>query len=1073
MAHLTRSPSAPTLTIPVRVLQSRQPAAWLSALICLAAPSLAQSPPAHPRLLFTAAEIPGIAARLNQAGTPAQAAYAQCAISAEFEIGGALPSLSNQFSWTFQRTLRRMTELAFRYQLTGNTAYGDNAKSLLLTAVPLVIPTGTSPYQMGTYAGAIALTYDMVHSRLSTAERTTVCNHLIAWAAAMQTGSAGPGGYGSYSAATDNFSFSWSTGIALSLMAVWGDVAYPNIVPAILANVARLQSGWNDVFSPDGSCDESYGYLNYGDSNSMLAGIAAMKCGLGDHLQGTNVLNAGRWITSSLLGSAFVWMGDSGPTHKGLRLDPILYYAVGRSNDAVALWGLDRLYANTPVSDSSVSHAFSPYLNKALFYPVNLVPQPPVVLSAFFRDNLNQGVPTDNKLMNYSQVGLGGHAILHNSPSPSWPQLGALYMIRDEWMNHAHEDDGHLSLVSGGAHHYVDPGYATSSFAGAQSVDHNIVLAQGAAGFGGGTNNHYAPPWPNARFLGSRQALLLSRTADYVRGDHANMWMMQEAGRTVVLVKDAVHPYLILVDRVNKDGQSQTYEEVFHAAGPLTGAGTVASPMTITASGQTLKATWLSPSGITIAGGGQAALASSGVIYYRHRVIATGTDTTFLSVHGGDPVSSTTALPGIFANTAGASVVWPWATDRILVRKGSGAIGDSQTGSDGRFAWIRTVSGSVTEWMLGEGTSLMHAGQTLFAGNSPAVVSVRAGRIDVATVGTAPATTIFTARVGFPVTEVLVNGVSMTFNQAAGLVTVGQTAPGPVASNDDRAYTFDTGFTWDAGTYGAPIITAAGRFGSASGWSGLRLFNAQILPAQPVALGMTSYLLPGASGTVAGFRVESAQGAADILTVDVRPSQSPGTVDVRLSEGTTTLATANVPLSLQTAEGRFLVFYSPVLGLAQVADHLGVPRATVTLTPRTAGFFVRAIVSPLAQIDDVTLFGSQEDGLTPQGVAFWVRPDGRAGCVLFAPQIVLAHSLLLNNQGAWLDPAATAVWGAATGVAEFLCVPFLAGPTLPVGVWEIGLVTTLPAGLSGPSGATAGLMMTTVFGQPLYGTWTF
>jgi hypothetical protein len=285
------------------------------------------------------------------------------------------------------------------------------------------------------------------------------------------------------------------------------------------------------------------------------------------------------------------------------------------------------------------------------------------------------------------------------------------------------------------------------------------------------------------------------------------MWMMQEASRTLLLIKDPVRPYFILTDRVNKDGTPRAYEELFHSAAPASGAGTASSPLTLTCNGVTLRATWLAPSAVTVVPG-SAVAAASGTIY-RHKVTAQGTAVNFVSVHGRNTLSGTAALVGALPGTSGGVVSMPGSDDKVLANDGSGTMGDLTTRTDARFAWVRSVNGALSAFVVGEGTSLIHAGKTHLIASAPVVVAAKDGRVDVASVSTiAGAPLGLVVRVPFQATVVTVDGVAVPFTQFQDRITVGP-APVPPASVEDRLYTFDEGQLGDGVLDGpAPAATA-------------------------------------------------------------------------------------------------------------------------------------------------------------------------------------------------------------------------------------------------------------------------
>ena len=1042
---------------------------WVWVFVLLGGLAAGQGP--HPRLLFTASDVPALQVKVNATGSPAAGSYAAMVSSA------SLVTSSNQFAYAVYRGLRRMTETAFRYQMTGYGPYGDSAKTALLQYCAWLNPTSDKAYLSSTYPCALALTFDMVHDRLSTSERATVVATLETWVTTMLNGTNGWTNYASFAHAVDNYSMAWCTGIALTLMAIEGESSYPNLQGLITDNLDKLEAGWNDAISPDGSVDEAYGYANYGNLYSINAGVAALNCGYGDRLANKNILRTPRWLGASFSGDTFTWIGDSSPGHKGNRIDPIAYYGLTRPEtaDPAALWSLNRVFAVEPVSGSTPSHAFSPFLHHVLYYPHTLIEQRPEVLSGFFRDNLNQGTAWSNKLQAYPEIGDGGHAFLHNATDPSWVDMSAFYMIRDEWMTHNHEDDGHLALAAGGVWQYLDIGYAESgSWSGAQTTDHNIVLVQGEPGFGGNANNYYSPPGTNGRFLGRKLDAMMSPWMDYVRGDHANMWMMELAQRSVILMKDANLPYMILVDRVRKDGAQHTYEEVFHAAGPANGAGTASNPMTITAGGQTLRASWLSPANVNVAAGTQAS--NSGITYWRNRVMATGSEVTFLSVHGVTVPMSTMPLGSPLANTAGGVLDFGAHTDTILIREGAGAIGDqaTNTSADAWFAWVREQSGQLDSWAVGEGMSFSRGGTTVLASNKVVTAVARDGRIFIQTVdGSGTAGLALTMATPFVVTELVIDGQAEAFTQLGGETTFGGGSGGslPSPSDDDRAYTFTHSYLWDL----VPSANACfdhGVVSSTGGIAGLAFKGGAALGGRPLSLGMHLRFLAGASAGDAGLELKSVTADGAVLTVQAEPA-STTTYRLRIALGGASLGNVLVPYGLGGTWGRFYLRIDPATRSLQIRDAVDAPLATFTAFMLSQTFQVTAHVSEFAEVDDLTLFDSGEDGLTPQGVAFYCNQYGYGGAVLRAPTLLSMQDFHSVYNGAFINRAFETSWFVNGFLEEFLLnahVPF--GTVAPWTFEEAGLEFGVEA-ISILSGDTTGFWFKTASGRELFGAVSF
>jgi len=1036
--------------------------AVLLALSLASSVCLAQSPTPHPRLLFTSSDIAGLQSKVSMTGTPPADSYNQMVTSAGLQTSG-----SSQFAYVVYRSLRRMTEVAFRYQMTGNVSYGNNAKNLLMTMANFVNPTGSSAYLSATYPCAMALTFDWVYPLLSSSEKATIVSELEAWVTAMRNGSNGWASYSSYSSANDNHSLAWCTGIAFTLMAIEGDSSYPNLQGLVNQNMQMLHDGWMDAISPDGSVDESYGYSNYGNMYSMNAGVAAINCGYGDWLAGTNVLKVPAWLTASAAADSFLWTGDSSPTHKGDRIDPVCYYPLTRADaeDPSALWGLNQIMAKEVPGDATPSQAWSPHVHRAIYYPANLTPQIPEVLSSFFRDNLNQGSATSNKLTSYPQVGNGGHAFLHNSTDPTWDRLSAYYLVRDEWMTHNHEDDGHFSLSVAGKWAFLDIGYANqSNWSGAQSTDHNIVLAQGAAPFRGSNNNYYNPP-AAGRYLGEKREAMFSPHLDYVRGTHANMWMMQKASRSVIMIKDQVTPYVILVDQVDKDGGTHVYEEVFHSGGPASGDGTVSNPMTVSTPGATTRSVWISPTNVNVHHGSAATNAST--TYYRHRVTASGDQVTFLSVHGTHTPMSSMPLAAPLANTRGASMDFGTSTDMAMVRTDAAPMGDMTTQADAEFLWIRRNGQQVSAWAAGEALHVTHDGIAMLAASEPVTVSVKDGRVWVKTATEDGVQGVsLTLYAPFTVNELVVDDQPQSFTQVGLTVILGD-AGLPTLSQDDRLYSFMDGYLWDA-VPSANLIINQDAATSASSWSWLNLKNGQQVGGRPLSLSMDVNFAPNASGPVAGFKCEDVVGTGNILSAMAVPLTST-TFRVTLMHNGGFLGTSTLPLGHYGNGGRFTVELAPTAGSVSIADALGVVHDTFGLTPTPGLFRVRAVVCPLASIDNVSLFDSAEDGVTPQGVCFYANSHAIGGFGIRVPGLLNVQDWCAVQNGEYKTQWLTQHWFNVGSLAETVVVRYaLPGTYPPVSLQEAAWEFAVPS-VSQVSGASVGIWIEAPNTQELLG----
>lgn len=1024
---------------------------WLPCMVHAQTLPAANSPPARPRLLFTASDVPALQARANGGGVPGWA-FSQLSTGASFQTA------SNQASWQVYRSMRFMVEAAVRWRVTGNTGALNSARNLLIRGWPNAIgyltPTGSNKvYVEATYVGAIAIAFDLLHADLTSAERATIVNELQAWVSSMYVGSAGPGSYGQYSAATDNHSFAWNTAIVMGLLAIWGEpgVNGAAVVSEVNGALSKLNDGYMDVVSPDGSYDENSGYNSYGCMYSLRAQRAAQLCGFPDYVAGTNINRMPRWYGRLLMGDSFHWTGDSSPTHRGVEFDPVLYWLVGREQDEEGFWCLERVRAVQNIDINTSTWAFSAYLSAFLHFPDTMTPAAPEVMSGFFRDNKNLAPgnwPNWNKLNNNPEIGKGGSAWLHNTSDPSWNAFGLHYIIRDEWMSHSHEDDGHVDIVSSGGHLVLDRGYATpGTYANAQSTDHNIVTVNGQSFLGGGTN-HFNPPSPDGRYHGTLRGKLLSPKLDYVRGDHGFMWMMERADRSVFLIKDPVAPFAIVLDQVRKTAGTHTYQQRWNTAGPMSGSGTASSPAVISAGGKTVRATWLWPQSVSIVTGAQASAA--GTTYHANRVQVTGTgDTTILGLWYPGSLQGSTSLTNPSANARGG--IATWASDRIdkiITSIDQNAASDDETLLDGRVGWIRTnQSGAVVAYAAAEATRLIHATSQLLDASEPVTAIVKDGEVWLTRglLADPAVTPLITLWAPGAVNRVVLDGVDVAFSQGNGIVTVGtppppSPPPAPPVTKD-RFYTFTGGELLDGRVTG-PVLTTHGGIMAVGATGRFEPHDGAAYSAQPLWIGFD--VNAGAvSGLIGSLKLSTDANDGDVITIDLYSAPAGG-VYVYANHPLVPPSIALVPRVGPQGPTRCAFVIRPTLGTIGFCDRLGQSVGLGILPVCTQAMSVALDMSENVLFDNIGVFDAEEDGTDPQGAAVWLMPNGRFGMAFQAPQ-VLSASATLSAQGIVLPPPILNLWASQFGMTEMLLLQYApAGIATPALARELAFETAMP-----------------------------
>ena len=1028
----------------------------------VAAQSLPTTPPSRPRLLFTGADIPAIQARTAVGGSIPAWAYGQMSSTASFQVGSA------QATWQVYRSMRFMVENAIKARISNSASSRASALNLLIrggiNAISYLTPTGSNkPYVESTYPCAIATTFDLLYDDLTPAERATIVTELQAWIGALETGQAGPGGFWQYTGATDNQSFSWYTGLIFSYLAIWGEpgVNSATIPQTVETLLARLESGYRDTVSPDGSYDENSGYAHYGAMYSIRAARAAINCGFPDHVGGTNVDNMPRWFGALLMGNGYAWTGDSSPSHRGIEFDPVLYWPVSRGLDALGFWSLERVRAAENISVDTSTFAFSAFMELVMNYPdsATLSPQQPEVLSGFFRDNLNiapTGAPNWNKLNNNPAIGEGGSAWLHNSPASGWAEFGLHYIIRDEWMNHSHEDDGHVDIMTAGRLLVIDRGYATpGTWNHAQSTHHNIVTVGGQDFLGSG-NSHYHAPMPEGRFLGALAGKLLSPTFDYVHGTHEFMWMMERAERTVMLFKDQNAPFAVIMDEVRKDSGTSTYEQRWNTTSAMSGSGTASNPVTVSSSAGSLRATYLEPTSVTVTNGGSGV--NSGTAYNANRVLVPGTgDTMILSVWSPNQANSTMPLTAPSANAKGGVLTWPSnLVDKFIAPMDGNPVSDFETSADGAFAWIRSLAtGQMTEWAIAEGSSLTHGNDVLLASPEPITCVARDGEIwisralDATPSTNVPYTTFF---VPFTVTRVHYDGADVPFTQTGADVSIGAAPlpppppPPPTPPiTDDRHYTFTEANLLD-GIVDGSVVAFEGGIRAEGGSATFRPLEGRMYPNQPLSISVdVKPLWQGIGGSLGALRLSSPGGNGDLASIEL--FEAPG--NELFTYATHPLAAPTFALvPALTAEGsvRMTVLYDPSTGQVGILDRMGRVVGSALFPPYSGDIEISLVMTETAQYDNFSVYDSAEDGVTPQGTVVWLYPDLRMGFAVQAPTVMASTSLQFFVGSVPLSHLSVLSWLGTFGFQELVVLPQLpAGTVAPLTIREVVFESAMPA----------------------------
>ncbi|MBN2583646.1 MAG: heparinase II/III family protein [Planctomycetes bacterium] len=288
---------------------------WLAVWLVLANAVAAYEPPAsdpvpdnpvdlvpalrsvHPRLLFTAADVPGMKTRIQG---DSQALYNQLLAYLPVCIPPSNTNFQTDATEAQRQGLWRMPTVALHYVLTGNSTSFNRAKGFLdwLLAIDhwettVEIDSGMSAANM--MVGA-ALTFDWLYNDLDEPFRTNFRNKLLLQARRMYYGGHMQLNSDSHYWQQDpqnNHRHHRDAGLVLAVLAV----ASPDTTDDdwILSKTWEEEAFIHEWLPPDGSCHEGPTYMPFGYTHLMLAMDATDRCFGTDHLDHDFFRNAPRF----------------------------------------------------------------------------------------------------------------------------------------------------------------------------------------------------------------------------------------------------------------------------------------------------------------------------------------------------------------------------------------------------------------------------------------------------------------------------------------------------------------------------------------------------------------------------------------------------------------------------------------------------------------------------------------------------------------------------------------------------------------------------------------------------------
>ena len=520
----------------------------------------------------------------------------------------------------------------------------------------------------------------------------------------------------------------------------------------------------------------------------------------------------------------------------------------------------------------------------------------------------------------------------------------------------------------------------------------------------------------------------------------------------------------MVLDQVRKSPGYHTYEQRWHAAGPLTGSGSVADPAVVSSGGATLRGVWLEPPQVNVVQGGQQS--NAGITFHDNRVLVPGTsDTTILNLWYSGSLQGAAPLPGATANTRGATLTWSAdRVDKIMAPIQAGVAADAEHTLDGCFAWLRRdAAGQTIAYAVGESVSLVQSGAALLTSDEPISAVIQGSEIwATRSVGADPAVLPHvTLRVPGAVSRVVLDGADVPFVQSGDTVSIGAPPPPPPPASPpatkDRFYSFTDGQALDAVLSG-PAEMLNGFLMAAGGEVTLQPCGGDAYPAKPLWISLELGLSRGYLGRLS---FESVGLTPQIASLDLIGTP---TADILVTSQTLLAPPMNVTVPrAPSMHTRVSVVFRPTLGTVDILDRFGAVVGSGVCGVLSQDFKVTLSLEDGTVIDNLGVYDSAENGVDPMGVAVWLLPDGRIGFAVQSP-VVIGTSAAMTVGGSAVPGWMASLWFNVNGLKELLVLDHAPPPwtTLPAGWRELafetvvpGAVPVVPGVIYGVSGHTA------------------
>lgn len=454
----------------------------------------------HPRLLFSAADVPALRARVNGGGVPNQA-WTRLRDRAEYYVRTLSPDALRMgvLKYDGQNQLNSyFIELGLAYQLSGDMRYARTAIDMLLATADAGFPYWSGQdLGIGDLLEGIGLGFDWTYEAMTPAERAKLVNAITANEQLLFDRTL----LHPTNAQSNNPISNWmgvtAGGAGLALLAIRGEPGVPvNFQTYLDSAQSKIGDFLSHTAGQFGENQEGYQYSGYGLKNAVPYALAARRDGLADILTNSNATRMVHWASYEQVpgeGNTFVPLNDSSRVSFGVDI-AALFFAMA-PDDGVSQWfwqhtvgpkGDDYYARPAALSTAGYDDKCAPAQNS----PVNFALCQTIQMHGNVWAILFYRAPTETPEVDPATVlPFGRHyperglVDARTGWSNGTQDVVTTFEARRNGTSHFQYDLGNFTLYGGGAHWAIDPGYSCVGCGRTEEAGyataHNVVVIDG------------------------------------------------------------------------------------------------------------------------------------------------------------------------------------------------------------------------------------------------------------------------------------------------------------------------------------------------------------------------------------------------------------------------------------------------------------------------------------------------------------------------------------------------------------------------------------------------------------------